>query len=409
MRLLVGIAKRFPTIPSDPDVVEYAARVSVWGRWLVWLVTVFHFAYRPGFWYYGHHEYLFFHVPLVLLNGLVHYRLLTKRSVTWCWLLILSTVDMFLITAGVIFQRGFEGFLFLAYYPALALFVLVFPSLGIGLAWTTMIAVAYTLICLMVGLGLDLIAGDEKELVARLASMYALVLCVSLIARFERGRSQAAIQQLEHVELSQPTPEVAGVKVHLRDDTFPFTPLCKRRQVAKLVESDEEWAELPSSQQCGRCAQRRRQQLRARTVSPVPWSVGMDNPNGGRGGRWWSRRPRPRPPSILFLFRELDHVVGRGRQRWRRWWWGRRPRWRRWWGRRSWASGSRRLGSGVGGWNALSRKELDSLLTNPCSRCGLSDRQQVIGPIDLDFGGRLATVLCRRCGFVWMAVVVRDS
>ena len=205
-----ALTKRFSsTILSDPDVVQYAAGVSVWGRWFVWLVTVVQFIYRPGFWYYeGHFEYLFLHVPLVTLNGLVHYRLLTNRSVTWRWLLLLSAMDIVLATAGIILQRGFEGFLFLAYYPALALFVVVFPSLWLGLAWTTMTAVVYTFVCLRVGLGLDLVAGDEKELLARLAAMYAIVLYVSLIARFERTKRQAAVErerhlQRERIELSQ--------------------------------------------------------------------------------------------------------------------------------------------------------------------------------------------------------------
>ena len=189
--------------------VQFAAGVSVWGRWFVWLVIVVQFIYRPGFWYYeGHFEYLFLHVPLVTLNGLVHYRLLTNRSVTWRWLLLLSAMDIVLFTVGIILQRGFEGFLFLGYYPALALFVMVFPSLWLGLAWTTMTAAVYTFVCLRVGLGLDLVASDEKELLARLAAMYAMVLYVSLIARFERTRGQAAVErerhlQRERIELSQ--------------------------------------------------------------------------------------------------------------------------------------------------------------------------------------------------------------
>ena len=204
-----GLAQWFPsTVRSDPDVVQYAAGVSVWGRWLVWLVTVFQFVYRPGFWYYGHFEYVLLHVPLVTVNGLVHYRLLTHRPVTWRWLLLLSAMDMAMITGGIILQRGFEGFLFLAYYPALALFVLVFPSLWLGLAWTTMAVVVYTLVCLTVGLRLDLVAGDEKVLLARLAAMYVLVMCVSLIARFERTGRHAAVErerrlQQERIELSQ--------------------------------------------------------------------------------------------------------------------------------------------------------------------------------------------------------------
>ena len=49
-----AIRKRVATDAlSDPDVVLYAARVSVWGRWFVWLVGVFLLAYRPKFWYPG--------------------------------------------------------------------------------------------------------------------------------------------------------------------------------------------------------------------------------------------------------------------------------------------------------------------------------------------------------------------
>ena len=158
-----AIAKQLTSaIASEGDVVRYAAAVSVWGRWFVWLVTVFLFVYRPGFWYYGHFEYVFLHVPLVTLNGLVHYWLLTNRPITWRWLLVLSAMDFGLITSGIILQRGFEGFLFLAYYPALALFVVVFPSLWLGLAWTKMTAVTCALVSLTVGAGLDLVAGDEK-------------------------------------------------------------------------------------------------------------------------------------------------------------------------------------------------------------------------------------------------------
>ncbi len=72
---------------------------------------------------------MFLYVPLVTVSGLVHYRLLRNRSVTWRWLLVLSAMDLVLITASIILQRGFERFLFLAYYPVLAPFVLLFLSL----------------------------------------------------------------------------------------------------------------------------------------------------------------------------------------------------------------------------------------------------------------------------------------
>ena len=72
------------------------------GRWFIWLVGVFQIAYRPGFWYPEAPEYLAITVLLAVANGLVHYRLLTNRPVTWRWLLLLGAVDITLITAGIV-------------------------------------------------------------------------------------------------------------------------------------------------------------------------------------------------------------------------------------------------------------------------------------------------------------------
>ena len=195
---------------TDPDVILYAAWISVWGRWFVWLVGVFLLAYRPGFWYPRGHR-IAVHACMCCCwctNGLVHYRLLTNRPITWRWMLFLCAMDIALITACVVIDGGFSSFIFLAYYPALAIFAAVFLSSRLTLAWTTAIAVAYAAVCLMVGSGLDLGAGDEKALVARLAAMYTIVLGISLINRFERTRWQTSVareRQLrrERIELSQ--------------------------------------------------------------------------------------------------------------------------------------------------------------------------------------------------------------
>ena len=209
-----AITKRFsPSAWADPDVVPYAAKVSVWGRWIIWLVSVFNLAYRPGDWYPGEIEHVFLHVPLVTLNGLVHYRLLTNRPVTWRWMFALSAMDIVLITTDIVIGGGFKSFTFLAYYPALAMFAAVFTLLWLSLAWTTMAAVAYVVVSLGVGSGLDLGGGDPsggdlRVLVGRLAAMYAMVLCVSLITRYERSKRQTALErerqlQRERIEISQ--------------------------------------------------------------------------------------------------------------------------------------------------------------------------------------------------------------
>ena len=124
-----------PGVLSDPDVVRYAATVSVWGRWFIWLAGVFLLAYRPGFWYPQDIEFLAIPVLLGVVNGLVHHRLLTNRTVTWRWMLLLSAADIALVTAGVVIGGGFRSFIFLAYYPTLAVFAVVFSSYWLSLAW----------------------------------------------------------------------------------------------------------------------------------------------------------------------------------------------------------------------------------------------------------------------------------
>ena len=197
-----------PGTVSEPDVVLYATWISVWGRWFVWLVGIFLLVYRPGFWYPDDTEYLAIPFTLLIANGLVHFRLLTNRPVTWRWLLLLGAVDVALTTFGIVIGGGFGSFVFLAYYPALAVFAVVFSSYWLSLAWTTTAAVAYFIVCLLVGPGLDLDAGQEKVLLARLAVLYTIVLGVNLISRFERNRWQTAVARERHlrqerIEVSQ--------------------------------------------------------------------------------------------------------------------------------------------------------------------------------------------------------------
>ena len=200
-------------VRADPDVVHDAVRVTVWGRWFLLAVALLLTVYRPG------HEGLGLLAPHVLLhlamnlvpmgvNGLAHARLRTNRPVTWRWMLGLSAMDIALTTAYVASHHGFQDFAFLGYYPALGAFAMVFSSLPFILGWVTLAAVTYTAVSVTAGSGLDLGAGDDKELVARLAVMYLTAGAVSLIVRLERTRRLAATArerqaQQERIDLSQ--------------------------------------------------------------------------------------------------------------------------------------------------------------------------------------------------------------
>ena len=193
---------------ADPDVVAYAVRVSVWGRWYVWLVGTVMLARRPDLWYPENIGWVFLNVSLAAVNAVVHYRLLTNRPVTSRWMLALSAFDIALITAHVAVGGRFDHLFFVTYYPALALFAVVFSSLGLVTAWVTMAAVAYSLTLLVAGPGLDIEAGQDHVLAARVSVMYLVAVGIVLIVRFERTRRQAALARerqahRERIELSQ--------------------------------------------------------------------------------------------------------------------------------------------------------------------------------------------------------------
>ena len=206
-------------VQADPDVMLFAARVSVWGRWFLLLIGAFEVAYRPSLWYPSDIEYLLLGPPLLAFNGFVHYRLRTKRMVNWRWLLFLSAVDVALITAAVIIGGEFHLFVYVAYYPALALFAVVFTSLGLCLSWTTIVAAIYIVVSLAVT-GLDFDLGQEKALLARVAAMYAIVAGVSLIARFERARRRESARRerelhRQRIELSQAIHDTAAQTAYM--------------------------------------------------------------------------------------------------------------------------------------------------------------------------------------------------
>ena len=199
----------------DPGEASYAAKVTVWLRWLFWVGAVIELAYRPAFTYARYIPFMLMHVPLVALNGYVHYRLLSGRRVTWRHLLVLSAMDIALITASVVVDGGFDNFLFLPYYPALAAFAAVFTSALLNLTWTTITASIYVGVSLTVGSGMAFDGINEKMLFSRVLAMFGVVLVVNFITRFQRRRARAAMEragelQRERIELSQTIHDTAA-------------------------------------------------------------------------------------------------------------------------------------------------------------------------------------------------------
>ena len=194
---------------SDPDDLRYSLRISVWVRWFLLTAWLLQFNYRPNFGDPAYMPTMLLAVSVLALNGCVHHRIRSNRTVTRRWALALSVMDALMITAGIaISSSGFQNTFFVLYYPALAMFAVVFTSFRLSFAWATMVAVVYAAMSLVLEPGVDYGIKEEKVLFTRIVVLYAVVGAVNLVSRFERTRRREAVEreaefQRERIELSQ--------------------------------------------------------------------------------------------------------------------------------------------------------------------------------------------------------------
>ena len=190
------------------DDLLYGARVAVWVRHFVLLAWFAQMNYRANFADPNYVPNSLFAAATLALNGYVHYRILTGRTVTWRWMLALSVMDVTMLTAGIAVSSSFQNSFFVLYYPALAMFAVVFTSSRLSFLAVTLVAAAYATVSVLMEPVVDFEAKEEKILFTRIVVMYGIVVAVNLISRFERIRRREAVErerelQRERVELSQ--------------------------------------------------------------------------------------------------------------------------------------------------------------------------------------------------------------
>ena len=193
---------------SDSDDLRHSLRISVWVRWFVGIAWFVQLNYRADFLHHAYIPNTLLAASLLALNGYVHYRIRSNRTITWHWALALSALDVITITSGLIISGGFRNEFYVLYYPALAAFAVVFASFRLSFAWVTVTAVLYAALSLTLYEGVDFEDSQEKVLFIRIVTMYAVVAAVNLIFRLERIRRREAIErerelQRERIELSQ--------------------------------------------------------------------------------------------------------------------------------------------------------------------------------------------------------------
>jgi hypothetical protein len=133
-------------------------------------------------------------VTLMGMNFFLHGRYLMERPANRALLIVISLIDLLIITTIVMVwqnQLGLASQYFVFYYPILLAFAFVLPP-RLTIAYTAIALVAYTSVCLLAGNGLDISTADLKLLVMRLITLASMGGLGTYYWRIQRRRRRAA-------------------------------------------------------------------------------------------------------------------------------------------------------------------------------------------------------------------------
>lgn len=176
------------------DDYVFSQRIAVIVRWFLlatWLALI---NYRPDLdaqilWSFNGMG-----VALALLNGYIHLRIVRDRPISARYVIALGVLDLCIITAGIGLTTRFTNTFFVFYYPALLGISLVFSSRRLSFTVVTLVSLAYAAISLSLLPGVGIEAAEEKTLLVRIVTMFAVVAAGNLMTRIERNRRLQAVR-----------------------------------------------------------------------------------------------------------------------------------------------------------------------------------------------------------------------
>ena len=238
------------------DDYRYSQRIVVVVRWFllsIWLVLL---NYRSDYGALTLGSLNAMGVALAILNGYVHWCIWEGRPITRPYVLALSAMDLTIITAGIGVTSRIDNTVFVFYYPALLGLALVFPSRRLSFSVVTLVAIAYAALSITLEPGVSYAANEEKVMIVRITTMFAVVAAGNLLARIEitrRREAVAAEQQKseENLELQRKAQQAELAAVEERSRIAREIHDGIAQSIYKLSLNLETSAELARQQQEG--------------------------------------------------------------------------------------------------------------------------------------------------------------
>ena len=183
------------------DYLRTGLRVSLWARWFAVIAWLAQLLIQNNFAQPAYIAHTLFAVALLSLNGYIHYRIETRRPVTWRWVFALSAMDVVIVTGGLAISNGDGNTFFVMYYAGLAMFAAVCTSVAITFVGVTVVGALYVALSSTAGQDGGFEVMGIEALLTRVIAMYAVAAAVALVSRFEQIRSNLdRIRRREAVE-----------------------------------------------------------------------------------------------------------------------------------------------------------------------------------------------------------------
>ncbi len=208
------------SVRFSTDELSTLANVSAWVRWFV-LAASFGLLVFPR-------DYTSTQMTVALagigveiaVNAAFHFAIWTKRRLRWQWLLAVGTLDLALVTLMIAVRGGLDSYYYVAYFPVLAVFAVVFTSFRLILAITFLTILAYVLTAMFTGDGIQADLGEPRDLYVRVVFLLPVVLAVNAVAKYERSGRHRALEREqallnERLEMSQTIHDTAAQAAYM--------------------------------------------------------------------------------------------------------------------------------------------------------------------------------------------------